>query len=181
MTTLRKFLIYLRKLYSEDFNGWVLKLSGALFVSAIAGILVDKFLPFNVIFNTIRAGVTIIIALSLFSLMYILSIRQSITSSAKRADYLPIRKQFSYRQRVNITVLVSAATIAFALFINKASTLYTLLSGVSMAIIIMMLAFVRTYRNEFIKSSYGIPDIRDLEFDRRKSVIKEKDNNESSE
>lgn len=168
MQYIRIFLINLRKMYAKGYKDAMKKFAIASALGLIGGFVLDLLLPFNVIFNSVRAIVSIGTGIVIYALFYLYSLNSSFIKERNDDGYIPIRKQFSYKQRINISILGFGIVAGFLLIINKSGPMYTLFSSLSIASMIALLAFVRTYKYEYIKAEHGILDARDLNFNKQK-------------
>lgn len=169
MEYFRKFLMFIRSQDNRDDlkPSFRVILSIALLISVVIGILLDRFMPFVVIVNTIRGVVANISGLILFSIIYILLVEKKNKLLSKEKYYVPIRKRLSYRQRVNLSMLIGSFVVVFILVSGNPSPIYTLKATLSITVIILLVSFSRRHRREFIRETFDIPDIKDMEFDVR--------------
>lgn len=166
MEYFRKYLIMIRR---ED-NKVDLKpaLSIRLLIvsmfGVVIGVLLDVLLPFNFFTNMIRGLIANIVGLSSASYLFLMATKIRKERIKKDQYYKPIRKRFSYRQRVNFSIMIGGITSLFVLLSGKPSAIYTLKAAISIQVVLTLIAFSRRDRSEFLKNIYEIPDIRDLEF-----------------
>lgn len=174
MEYFRKYLIFIRK----KNNTLKIKpnLANTLLIGSIigvaAGVLLDVFLPFQFFLNMVRGIIANVVGVALFSYLYLLITKTRNERIKKDKYYKPIRKRFSYRQRVNISIVIGAAIALFILLSGKTTPIYTLKSIIAITAALLLVAFSRRDRDEFIKSIYDIPDVRDLEFMSKKKEEK---------
>lgn len=170
MEQIRKYILFLRKKDNQDNlkPTFAVRLLLVALASFLVSLLVDNFLPFNYWINMIRGVLACVLGLSLSSFVYIMSLRESDKRKSKDRYYLPVRMRFSYRQRVNLSIVLGVILLILSFLGSKQDGIYTLKSSLIISSIFLLLTFVRRHRNEFIKDIYEIPDIRDLEFMKKK-------------
>lgn len=168
MNELRRFLIFLRKQRGTDFRRTVIILPIIMILSMIIAYLADSFISWNFFFNLLRGAISIIVALSIFSLIYVL-----IPDIPTEKDViLNLRKTLSQKQRINLSLLIAFISIVFNLLIVKAgSTIFTLSGGILFAIFFSLLVFVRPTHDEYLRYKNNIEDDRDI-------YVTEKENTE---
>lgn len=165
MEYFRQFLVFLRKKDNEELSpNFITRLAITACLSILAGILIDILIPFNFLLNGIRGFIANLTGFSAYSITYLISLRYKRKKKAEDRYYEPVRKRFSYRQRLNISLIVGTISAWFALMSNKENFSFTLTSAFLIYILLVLIAFSRRNRNEFIKSIYELPDTRDLEF-----------------
>lgn len=144
------------------------------------GIIVDIYFPFNPILNIFRSAIALGQMLSLFIAIYVLSI---INQSARqqKENYIPLRKRFSYNQRFNMGVTLAIVNTLWTLTLIKQNARYTFLSGISLLVFMGIIAFVRKTRSEHLREASGLPDVRDLAFERRAKLKRELEANSSNQ
>lgn len=170
MEQIRKYILFLRKKDNQDNlkPTFAVRLLLVALASFLVSLLVDNFLPFNYWINMIRGVLACVLGLSLSSFVYIMSLRESDKRKSRDRYYLPVRMRFSYRQRVNLSIVLGVVLLILSFLGSKQDGIYTLKSSLIISSIFLLLTFVRRNRNEFIKDIYEIPDIRDLEFMKKK-------------
>ena len=150
-------------------------------ISLAVGILMDTLLPFNFILNGIRGFFAMSTALSSYALAYLISVDYSTKKRSEDRYYLMVRKRFSHRQRVNISIVTGAFVTLFVAFATRENFTFTMLSSFLIFTAVTLIAFVRRNRSEFIKDIYEIPDVRDVEFMTRNSNEDIEDDNVEDE
>lgn len=170
MEQIRKYILFLRKKDNQDNlkPAFAIRLLLVALASFLVSLLVDNFLPFNYWINMIRGVLACVLGLSFSSFVYIMSLRESDKRKSRDRYYLPVRRRFSYRQRVNLSIVLGIVLLILSFLGSKQDGIYTLKSSLIISSIFLLLTFVRRHRNEFIKDIYEIPDIRDLEFMKKK-------------
>ena len=165
MEYFRQFLVFLRKKDNEEMNpNFITRLAITACLSIGVGILIDVLLPFNFLLNGLRGFVANLTGFSTYSITYLISLRYKRKKKAEDRNYETVRKRFSYRQRLNISLIVGTISAWFVLMSNKENFSFTLTSALLIYILLIIIAFARRNRNEFIKGIYELPDTRDLEF-----------------
>lgn len=169
MEYFRRFLLFLRQKENTDKSkiSFLQKLILAAFIGVAIGVLLDNFLPFNFIVNMIRGIVANLTAITLFGSLYLLNHKGNIKKTKADSSYRPLRKMLSYNQRLNLSILIGVMNIAFLLMSGNPSPVYTFKAILVIVVTLCLIAFARRGRDEFLKSIYEIPDIRDLEFNKK--------------
>ena len=168
MEYFRYFLILLRKQDNrEDLKPSFSSIVWAtIAVSTVLSLTVDRFLPFNFIFNMLRGVIANILGFSVFAIVYLLIVKTRKKRLSKDKYYIPVRKRLSYRQRTNLSVLLGSVVLLFILLSGKPGAIYTIKGALSISVLVLLLAFSRKGRDEFIKKAYELPDIKDMDSDR---------------
>lgn len=169
MEYFRRFLLFLRRKENTDKSrlGFLKKLMLGALTGITIGIVLDNFLPFNFVINMIRGIVANLTSIFLFGSLYLLNHKRNIKKASANRFYLPLRKKMSYNQRLNVSILIGVLNIAFLLMSGDPSPVYTFKAIIVIVVTLCLMAFARRGRDEFLKSIYEIPDIRDLEFNRQ--------------
>lgn len=175
MEYFRKYLILIRKYDNTEMKPlFIIRMLILTTLGITGGILMDKLFPFNFIFNMIRGIFAVMTGVSSASYALIISSRFRKNKYIQNRNYTPLRKKFSFRQRTNFSIIIGAFVFLFILLSNKSNLVFTLKTSISIFLMIILIAFARKDRNEFLKNIYEIPDIRDLEFSKRKNDKKKK-------
>lgn len=180
---LRKFLLYLRQ-QNAKFGikrGYQLFALSIMFV--VVGIVCDLFFnPNNFWLNTIKLTISILIALSMFSSGYILYIIQ-VTYKSRETKYEDLRSKLSYQQRINISILISIiCTILNFVFVKNGSILYTFMFAMLLLLYIVLLTFSRATHKEYVQATFGMRDIRDVDYEKNYTeFLKEQTKEDSNE
>ncbi|GEM_PF-5187994 len=175
MKYFRMFLIELRKRENEERKiplSVILASSGV--ISLIIGFLLDKFIPFNFLTNIVRGIFANIAGATLFSFSYLMSIKFSRQRLLKDRYYKTFRKRLSHRQRTNLSIFLGILIAFFILLGGKYSLVFTFKSAFAIFAALVLIAFTRRNRDEFIKNVYNVPDLRDLETMQERHKKKEK-------
>lgn len=175
MEYLRMFLIFLRKQDNKsDLKiPFFYTLMIACTASIIAGVILDLLIPFNFFTNMLRGSIAVIAGFSMASFVYLIWIKYKRRKISEDRHYQPIRKRFSFRQRVNISIVLGSIIGLYILLTSQPSPTYTLKASVLIMVVILLLTFSRRGRDEFLKDIYNMPDIRDLEFMKETNEFKE--------
>lgn len=183
MEYFRRALIQLKRQDNKDpeSNKFRITLGVSAIASLAIGILLDTLLPFNFILNGIRGFFAMSTALSSYALAYLISVDYSTKKRSEDRYYLMVRKRFSHRQRVNISIVTGAFVTVFVAFATRENFTFTMLSSFLIFTAVTLIAFVRRNRSEFIKDIYEIPDVRDVEFMTRNSNKDIEDDNVEDE
>lgn len=135
------------------------------------GLIVDMYLPWNFIFNTIRCLVVIYISTVVFSFTFCLvtEIKQRYNKQFKY-EWL---NDLSFKQRTNLSIIISGVfIILFILTIKVYSVYYTFVAGILFSIFIWLVYFMRPTADEIEAMYAGEEDMRDIEYkkNRKKKV-----------
>lgn len=174
MEYFRRYLVFIRKQDNKTnlrpaFAGRLLIIS---IISIIIGVLLDIFMPFNFFLNMIRGIIANVAGWSVASYVYLMAVRVRRHKIKLDKYYQPLRKRFSYTQRINISIMMGVFISIFILLSGNPSPIYTLKAAIFILIIILLVIFSRRDRSEFLKNIYNIPDVRDLEFMSNKRLKK---------
>lgn len=163
---LRKFLIFIRKQSNRtDLNPvFEIRILIGIIIGVVGGIIIDVFLPYNFFLNMIRGVIANIVGFSIFSIAYVTNVKLRNKKIEKDNLYVSLRKRFSHQQRINLSILGGIILVLLILLTSKEGAAYTLKAGLAVTSILILLAFARSSRDEFIKNIFEIPDVRDLEF-----------------
>ena len=130
----------------------------------IGGVCVDVFMPFNYWVNFLRAGIALIVGLTSYGYLLMYTEKRSNQKMSSDSEYKPLRRKFSYHERINISVVLWGIWTVLLLLCANHSPLFTLLSSMLIVFALSILSFMRAYRDEYLKSIYKIPDTRDTDF-----------------
>lgn len=160
MNELRKYLVFLRREKSSNLKALTYKLVGLMVLGVLSGALVDFFLNAeDWYFQVLRAFIALVIGVSLFSISYVFSYRDT-----KEKTF---REEYSYNQRINIAIIsFFVIMVVYGLFVKPGGVFYTFLSGVVIALAGGLLAFVRPTTDEYVMYAYGLEDERDTTTER---------------
>lgn len=165
MEYFRRYLIFLRK--HENLNELKFKVSTMTLIASIVGIilgfLMDLLLPHGYFTNMFRGVLAVATGLTLFSFSYLASVKRTDKKISSDRFYKTARARFSHRQRVNFSIAVGSIVLAFVLLSNSEGLSFTLKAILAVFITLVLIAFSRQNRSEFIKDIHEIPDVRDLE------------------
>lgn len=153
-----KFLSFLRREVNTNIKKYFSVLLGSEVIFLLTAILIDRFLPWNIIFNFIRCIFAIIGSIINFCIIY--GILHKLEYNKNKEA---LRRGFSFNQRVNISIIIISFTVLFHLMIVKPKNLgYTFLSSIILCVWIYLIVFIRPFKYELDRESYGIDDERDL-------------------
>jgi len=183
MTEFRKFLVWINNKSIED-NKKLIRFNFISIISCfILGTLLDIIFGNNNLINIFKASIVLFSGTNIFTLYF--------TQADKyfSNDREQFRSTFSYRQRINIALLVlSVVIVLYAMLISPNSVIYTFVSSLLFAVILGFISFVRPTSDELIRKSYGLSDERDIlhirevkERDEQLRELKEKKKKEQEE
>lgn len=167
MLTLRKFLIRLRSEYDSDPKRLFTYAILAVLLTALFSTLVDLFLPFGGISNIFRSLLLVPTSISIFVLSYSVSLSFHFKQMNNDPGWKPYRSRFSPMWRRRISIVVVAILLVMAQGVSRNAG-YTLASSLLGAILISLLAFIRTSKEESAREELDIPDSRDVVYDAQK-------------
>lgn len=135
------------------------------------GLIVDIYLPWNFIFNTVRCLVVLYVSTVLFSFTFsiVTEIKQRYNTKFKY-EWL---KDLSFKQRTNLSIIIAGiCIILFVLTIKVNSVYYTFVAGILFSIFIWLVYFMRPTADEIEAMYAGEEDMRDIEYkkNRKKKV-----------
>lgn len=160
----RKFLVRIRKEYNTEKKRLFIYSSIALIVSALLGVLVDAFLPFEGGWNILRSAVLVPTSVSIFILGYAISLDMHYKKIRDNPDWIPFRSRMSPTWRRRISAIVAAFAFIFV-YANGYRIGYTFVSSLFVAAVIAIFAFMRTTREEANREEFDIPDVRDTHYE----------------
>jgi L-asparagine transporter-like permease len=131
------------------------------------GVVVDIFAPFNFWINTIRAIIALANAILIFSILYILSVNSMYRRMDKDANYKPIRQRMTYLERRNLSIFFGIGLFIILLMSSQHTPAYTFINSGIFVGVIAIFAFLRTSRDEFLRDKYGVPDSRQIAFNKQ--------------
>lgn len=156
---LRKYTIFLRRNYNLQYKKTRNILSCVFLLLFPICILVDKFLPWGTLFNFIRMPIALLFGVIAYSFSYFM-LHKKYEEYNKTKDKI---KLFSYRQRVNLTIiLVGLSVFAFIFFIQPGIVVYSLLWGLYIMVLLYLATFTKPTREELIQAAYGLEDEKDI-------------------
>lgn len=135
------------------------------------GLVVDIYLPWNFVFNTVRCLVVLYVSTVLFSFTFsiVTEIKQRYNTKFKY-EWL---KDLSFKQRTNLSIIIAGiCIILFVLTIKVNSVYYTFVAGILFSIFIWLVYFMRPTADEIEAMYAGEEDMRDIEYkkNRKKKV-----------
>lgn len=168
MVYIRTLLMKIRSINSRLNDKQRIALVILFFLLIGVGSLMDYFLPFNYLLNTLRAFVAIAIGLMLFAGIYLFSISRQEKRVTLKGEYLTFREKFSYKERVNISVILWGLWLLVLVLFTKENTFFTLFSSLMITGILFILSFVRSSREETATATMGFEDARDVLFEKKR-------------
>ena len=157
MNNFRKFLIFLRQQKNTNLKMFTLATLGVLTAFIAIGVLTDIYLPWNYFINTVRCIFLLVIGLAMFSLVYVYM--------PENKDYkiLKLREALSFKQRLNLSLLIWFIVIVLDLILVKSgSPTYTVSGSVVCAISLGLITFIRPTYDETKKFENNVTDERDI-------------------
>lgn len=166
MSYFRQYLIRIRRVENLGYMNPNLSVRFliAVVTGVFLGILADLLIPYSFITNMIRGIIANVVGVSAASFAYLKTTEIEREKELSNRYYNPLRKRFSFKQRFNISLIVASISTILFIITNGHGLTYTLFSSIYIAIILVLIGFSRRSRDEFIKDSYEIPDVRDLGF-----------------
>lgn len=182
MLYIRKFLLKIRQIYYKLNDKQRILIGLGTIVLIGCGMAIDYFIPFNYFINILRALIAVVVGVLIFSFAYMITLIRS----EKKEDYIIFRERFSYKQRLNISVVLWGVQFILLLFSTNAGMFFTFISSIIISCALATLAFIRSTREENAQAQFGMQDYRDVEFNRkrdeefkkREEKLKEKKKNE---
>ena len=132
-------------------------------IGLFLGLVVDMYLPWNFIFNTIRCLVVIYISTIVFSFTFciVTEIKQRYNKQFKY-EWL---NDLSFKQRTNLSIIISGVfIILFILTIKVYSVYYTFVAGILFSIFIWLIYFMRPTADEIEAMYAGEEDMREIDY-----------------
>lgn len=157
MNYFRKFLIFLRQQKNTNLKTFTLAIIGILISFIAIGVLTDIYLPWNYFINTVRCIFLLVIGLAVFSLVYVYL--------PENKDYkiLKARETLSFKQRLNLSLLIWFVIIILDLILVKPGNLtYTISGSIVCAISLGLITFIRPTYDETKKFENNLTDERDV-------------------
>lgn len=144
---------------------------GSVTLLSIIAILIDRFLPFTVWWNVLRAVISVPLAAAMFTMGYAEAISQH-EKKEEDPDWISFRDRFSPSLRKRISAVIGAFLVVIA-YASSGTILNTVITAGILATILGLLAFMRLTHKEKIEEKYDIPDARDIDYNRRLKELKE--------
>lgn len=163
MIFFRKFLVRIRKEYNTQRRRLFILSGISTVVFILIGCVLDWILPFSGLFNVVRSIVLIPTAISMFVLMYSISLVFHYAREAANKDWVPYRLRFSPTWRRRISAVVGAVMIVLV-YANGFRIGYTAVSSLFVAVALALLTFMRTTNDENTREKLNLPDSRDLKY-----------------
>ena len=163
MLLIRRLLSRIRSGYSNDPRRWFTASASAAGLLALGAIAMDSFAPFGGVYNLIRSLILAPTAVAFFVLAYGVSLRMHEARVEADAGWTPFRARYSPSWRRRIAIILGAVLVVVAQASYESPT-YTLTASLIGAVVLALLAFVRTSSIEASREELGIPDARDLAY-----------------
>lgn len=170
---MRKMLLFIRKNFYANKLKFVGLTTLTLVVAVVAGVLLDTFLAFTLLFNFLRTLVVIPLAASVFALGYCAALANEDAQRKTNPEWVPLKARWSpgWRQRFAIVI----AAVLFVMSYSSAHTrVYTLVTSLIFASALGLIFFVMKTRDERFNEENGIPDERDIDINRKLALAEEK-------
>lgn len=170
MLFFRKALVRIKREYNTNRKKLFLYSALATVLFILLGTVADLFLPFNGVSNLARTLILIPTSISMFVLGYGLSLYGHYRQLENDPDWVPFRARLSptWRRR---TALIVGAFLILGIYANEQSTGYTPISSLITAVVIGLLAFIRTTKEEAKREEFNLPDERDVRYDQQMKKI----------
>lgn len=166
MIFFRKFLIWIKKERNKNAKKLYLLSFLASLLGVLIGTALDLFVPFNSWGNVSRTAVLLPTMVSMFIFGYAISIHLHNKRISEDPLWQPYRARLSpsWRRRA---ALVVGAFILLAVYANGQSIGYTPISSLLAAVVIGLIAFIRTTTEEAQREELNIPDSRDIRYEQQ--------------
>ena len=183
MSHFRRYLIALKRAQNDGLFHDLKKMLAFLSLLSIGfSLFIDWLLPPSFLSNGLKGVISILGGASVFSSSFLFASLRTDRIMDSDRYYNPIRKRFSYRQRVNISIVSGVFALLVILLGSPDSPIYTLKSTLFVAFVLTLVAFSRKNRDEFIREIHEIPDVKDIETYKRARKMREaKEKRESKE
>ena len=170
MLFFRKALVRIKREYNTNRKRLFLYSALATVLFILLGTVADLFLPFNGVSNLVRTLILIPTSISMFVLGYGLSLYGHYQQLENDPDWVPFRARLSptWRRR---TALIVGAFLILGIYANEQSTGYTPISSLITAVVIGLVAFIRTTKEEAKREEFNLPDERDVRYDQQMKKI----------
>ena len=130
------------------------------------GLVVDIYLPWNFIFNTIRCLVVLYVSIVLFSFTF--SIVTEIKQRYDKRFKFEWLKDLSFKQRTNLSIIIAGVCIIlFVLTIKVNSVYYTFVAGLLFSLFIWLIYCMKPTVDEIEAMYAGEEDMRDIKYNRK--------------
>lgn len=160
----RNGLIRIRKAFNQDQKRFFLVMGVVAALSVVISFVLDAFTPFGGVAMIGRSLLLIPLSGSIFSIGYAVSLILHRARIREDEAWVPFRLRFSPTWRRRIALIVGAFLVVI-MYASGFRVGYTLTAGITLAIGIALLAFIRTTRAEAAREAMDIPDRRDVRID----------------
>lgn len=160
-----KLISYTKRKLVESFKKRVIQLICAFIVLSAISVAVDIFVYWGYFSNILRCALAILNSYIIFSICFAIRIKlDSLREQGKEPSKLYLYfKSLSYRQRVNVAIVIFVATIMwFLLLAQTQQPGYTVTSAFLFAVWIFLIYFVKPTYDEIVDSHYELDDTRDM-------------------
>lgn len=169
-----KFLGWIRRVYNTVPNTLAIYGFGSIALLSLIALALDRFLPFSLWWNVLRAFIAIPLAAAFFIVGYAQAIASHEKKVAEDSDWISYRERYSPTVRRRISLII-AALLVVAAYASSGTPFYTMVTAGILAIAMGLFAFMRLTRKEKIDEKYDLPDPRDVNYERRfKELQKER-------
>jgi len=123
-------------------------------------------------FTLLRSVLLMLLSVSMFVFGYGVSLLLHYSQMRTKDNWVPFRARVSPTWRRRIALLVGAVLLVL-IYAAGGSIGYTLMSSISLAIGIALLAFIRLSKDESEREKFEIPDDRDTSYHKRLAKLRE--------
>lgn len=146
-----------RKLNTKDKYLFIAQLVALFILSIALNYFIDKLLPWNYVFNLLRATLAIIGSVITFTLTYSIFFVFGIKIENS------FLMKYSFKQRLNLCLLgYSISAIIFMIGFYPETSTYTTFAGFLLAIWLILALYIRPTVEELQLREAGMEDIRDI-------------------
>lgn len=172
MIFFRKFLIRIKKEHNNNAKKTYILSFLVSLLGIMIGTVLDIFVPFNSWGNILRTLTLIPTTIAMFIFGYAISLYLHNKKINEDPLWQPYRARLSpsWRRRV---ALVAGAFILLAVYANEQSIGYTPVSCLLAALVLALVAFIRTTRAEAQREELNIPDSRDIRYEQQVKRLEE--------
>lgn len=172
MLHFRKFLVRIKKEYNTNAKKlYILSILASVF-GILIGTALDLFVPFNSWGNVLRTLTLIPTTISMFVFGYAVSLYRHKRKVEQDPNWMPYRMRLSPSWRRRIALIIGAF-ILLGIYANEQSVGYTPLSSLFAALVIALVAFIRTTKDEAQREELNIPDSRDIRYNQQIKRLEE--------
>lgn len=155
-----KYTIKIRKQVNLYFKRFLMISIPLIILLSIISCLVDIFLEWNFLYNTLRSLLVLMLSPLLFSFIY--GIQHKILQN-KLDEKMNERVKFSFNQRVNLSIiLIGILILLHVLILSPGNKIYTLFSSILFSCLGFILLFIKPMNDECTKANFNMEDERDI-------------------